>query len=113
MRLADGVKTGMLVSRLGRPCVLFFGCMCALVKADSPPQPVDRRLLFERVAAEPEIVTPTGIAVDGRGRLLVVESHTHFPPKDYRGPRGDRIRLFEDRDHDGRPEPSGIFFEGT
>ena len=45
--------------------------------------------------------------------MLVIESHTHFPPEDYKGPRADRIRVFEDRDHDGRPEPAGIFFEGT
>ncbi len=79
----------------------------------SPPRPVDARLILERIAAEPDIVTPTGIAVDARGRILVIESHTHFPPKDYRGPRADRIRVFEDRDHDGKPESAGIFFEGT
>ena len=45
------------------------------------PRPIDSRLVFERVAAEPEIVTPTGIAVDGRGRILVIESHTHFRPE--------------------------------
>jgi putative membrane-bound dehydrogenase-like protein len=78
-----------------------------------PPRPVDPRLVLERIAAEPEIVTPTGIAIDARGRLLAIESHTHFPPRDYRGPRADRIRMFQDRDGDGRPEPSGLFFEGT
>jgi putative membrane-bound dehydrogenase-like protein len=83
------------------------------VSAAAPPRPVDPRLVFERIAAEPEIVTPTGIAVDARGRILVIESHTHFPPKDYKGPRSDRIRAFQDRDGDGRPEPCGIFFEGT
>ena len=81
--------------------------------AADPPRPVNPRLVLERIAAEPEIVTPTGIAVDHRGRILVIESHTHFPPKDYKGPRADRIRVFEDRDHDGRPEPAGIFLEGT
>ena len=78
-----------------------------------PPRSVDPRLVFERIAAEPEIVTPTGLAVDGRGRVLVIESHTHFRPKDYKGPPADRIRVFEDRDGDGRPECVGNFFEGT
>ncbi len=79
----------------------------------APPHSVDPRLVFERIAAEPEIVTPTGLAVDGRGRVLVIESHTHFRPKDYKGPPADRIRLFEDRDGDGKPECVGNFFEGT
>ena len=30
----------------------------------SPPRTLDSRLVFELIAAEPEIVTPTGIAVD-------------------------------------------------
>ena len=79
----------------------------------APPRVLDSRLVFERIAAEPEIVTPTGIAVDGRGRVLVIESHTHFPPEGYKGPPADRIRVFEDRDKDGRPECTGTFFEGT
>jgi putative membrane-bound dehydrogenase-like protein len=78
-----------------------------------PPRSLDPRLVFERIAAEPEVVTPTGIAVDGRGRVLVIESHTHFRPKGYQGPPADRIRVFEDRDHDGKPECVGSFFEGT
>ena len=78
-----------------------------------PPERLIRRLVFERIAAEPEIVTPTGIAVDSHGRVLVIESHTHFRPPDYPGPPADRIRVFEDRDHDGKPECTGTFFEGT
>ncbi len=77
------------------------------------PRLLDSRLVFERIAAEPEIVTPTGIAVDGRGRVLVIESHTHFRPANYSGPPADRIRIFEDRDGDGKPECTGTFFEGT
>jgi putative membrane-bound dehydrogenase-like protein len=81
--------------------------------ASAPARALDSRLVFERIAAEPEIVTPTGIAVDHRGRILVVESHTHFRPAGYQGPPADRIRVFEDRDHDGQPECTGTFFEGT
>ncbi len=78
-----------------------------------PPRVLDSRLVFERIAAEPEIVTPTGIAVDRQGRVLVIESHTHFRPAGYQGPTKDRIRVFEDRNHDGLPEVTGTFFEGT
>jgi putative membrane-bound dehydrogenase-like protein len=92
--------------------------LCATVASGDgskgePPRALDSRLVFERIAAEPEIVTPTGIAVDGRGRILVIESHTHFRPEGYPGPPADRIRLFEDRDGDGQPECAGTFFEGT
>ncbi len=52
----------------------------------APPRPLDSRLIFELIAAEPEIVTPTGLAIDHRGRILVVESHTHFRPEGYKGP---------------------------
>lgn len=77
------------------------------------PECLDTRLKIELFAAEPDIVTPCGLAVDERGRVLVVESHTHFRPKDYQGPPADRIRMFEDRDGDGRAERITTFFEGT
>jgi hypothetical protein len=59
----------------------------------APPRALDARLVFERIAAELEVVTPTGIAVDGRGRVLVIEIHTHFRPAGYAGPPADRIRV--------------------
>ncbi len=77
------------------------------------PRVLDPALRVERIAAEPEIVTPTGIAVDARGRVLVIESHTHFRPEGYQGPPADRIRAFEDTDGDGRFETVATVFEGT
>lgn len=77
------------------------------------PLAVDDRVEITLVARDPDIVTPTGIAVDGRGRIFVIESHTHFPPKDYAGPKTDRIRLLVDADGDGQAESVGTFFEGT
>ena len=73
----------------------------------------DARLKLQLVAAEPDVVTPTGIAVDAQGRVLVIESHTHFRPEGYEGPPHDRIRLLEDADGDGRAERVSTFFEGT
>lgn len=93
---------GLLVARLA----------VTFAHAD-PPRPQDPRLTLELVAAAPEIVTPTGLAVDARGRVFVVESHTHFRPKDYDGPPADRIRVLEDTDHDGRADRVSTFFEGT
>lgn len=77
------------------------------------PKVVDQRLTLELYAAEPDIVTPTGIAVDRKGRVLVIESHTHFRPEGYKGPPGDRILAFEGARSDGRAEKRSIFFEGT
>ncbi len=83
--------------------------------ADAPsrsPTVLDARLHLERITTEPELVTPTGICFDRRGRLLVIESHTHMRPKDYVGPPADRIRLIEDTDGDGRVDRWSTFHEG-
>ncbi len=45
--------------------------------------------------------------------MFVVESHTHFRPEGYQGPKADRIRLIEDKDGDGVPESVSTFYEGT
>ena len=77
------------------------------------PQCADDRLRIDLFAAAPDIVHPIGVAFDRRGRLLVVESHTHFRPQDYRGPKHDRVRLLEDTDGDGKADRFTTFFEGT
>ncbi len=77
------------------------------------PKVPDGRLQIELVAADPDIVTPTGIAVDARGRVLCIESHTHFRPEGYQGPAADRIRMYEDTDGDYRADKITTFFEGT
>ena len=78
-----------------------------------PPRVLDQRLKIELVAAEPNIVTPTGIAVDARGRVLCIESHTHFRADDYDGPQFDRIRMYEDIDGDRLADKITTFFDGT
>ncbi len=77
------------------------------------PRVLDARLKLELFAAEPNIVTPTGISVDPQGRVLAIECHTHFRPKDYEGPPKDRIQRFEDTDGDGRADRITTFFEGS
>ena len=63
-------------------------------------------------AQEPLIKHPIGICFDHRNRLLAVESHTHFPPEDYDGPKHDRILWLRDTDGDGKADDSIVFFEG-
>ncbi len=77
------------------------------------PQSADPRLRIDLFAAAPDIVHPIGIAFDQRGRLLVIESHTHFRPADYPGPKHDRVRIVEDTDGDGKADRFTTFFEGT
>jgi putative membrane-bound dehydrogenase-like protein len=87
----------------------------ATLAADiTPPKVLDDRLQLQLVAAEPEVVTPTGLAVDERGRVLVIESHTHFPLEGYKGPKHDRILILDDFDPaTGKARKIGVFFEGT
>lgn len=93
--------------------VLIVGAQAAGPAAIGTPRAVDDRLTIELFTSEPELVTPTGIAVDSRGRVLVIESHTHFRPEGYDGPETDRIRLFEDTNKDGKADRIRTFFEGS
>ncbi len=61
----------------------------------TPPQVLDPNLKIELIAAEPDINTPVGIAVDKKGRVFVVENNTHQVRPDYKGPKSDRIRIFQ------------------
>ena len=80
--------------------------------AAEPPPVASDRYQLELIASEPNIVTPIGVAFDRRGRLLVVESHTHRRTADYKGPPGDRIRMLFDADGDGRLDHWATFAEG-
>src|SRR5437868_5889391 len=76
------------------------------------PSVSDPRLELTLLAAEPEIMTPVGLAVAPDQRLFVVESHTHFPPKNYPGPKFDRIKIFREPAAGGHSVSSGIFADG-
>ena len=78
---------------------------------DLPPV-LDDQWQIQLIASEPDLVTPTGCCFDDQGRLLVIECHTHFPPKNYEGPKVDRIFLFDDSDHDGVLDRQRLFYEG-
>jgi putative membrane-bound dehydrogenase-like protein len=81
--------------------------------AVEPPKCVDPSLKIELVASEPQIVTPVSCRFDNRGRLFVVESHTHFPPSDYDGPKHDLIKILDDPDGDGSLDRIRVFHQGT
>ncbi|HWE95130.1 MAG TPA: PVC-type heme-binding CxxCH protein [Tepidisphaeraceae bacterium] len=92
---------------------LCFGLNRAIAaEPPAPPVSQDGSVKISLFAAEPEVSTPIGATVDSRGRLLVIESHTHFRPKDYKGPATDRIRIFEDTAGTGRADKITSFYEG-
>lgn len=83
-----------------------------LLAQDRPPTAADPRLEVVRFAAAPDIVQPIALDFDSKGRLLVVESHTHFRPAKYTGPEKDRIRVLEDTDGDGKADRFTTYYEG-
>ena len=56
---------------------------------------------------------PTGICFTKGGKLLVVESHTHFRPEGYEGPEHDQIVWLEDADGDGAADRRSVFLDDS
>lgn len=63
-------------------------------------------------AQNPDVVTPVGIAVAPDGKVFVQENHTHKRNSNYRGPKTDRILVFEDTNNDGVADKRSVFYEG-
>ncbi|MBM3981603.1 MAG: c-type cytochrome [Planctomycetes bacterium] len=84
----------------------FTSAVSAQPKSPEAPVSADKRLVVELVAAAPDIVHPIALDFDAKGRLLVVESHTHFPPANHKGPKHDRVRMLSDGKFT-------TFYEGT
>ena len=80
--------------------------------ADNHPASPDERLTVELFAEAPQVKHPTGLTVDTRGRVYVIESHTHFPPKGYAGPAQDTIYIFSKPGPDGKTTGRATFAEG-
>ena len=100
-----------LLLRLPLCCALVLP-LTGLAAAPKFPSVSDARLELTLVADAPEIVTPIGVAIDQRGGVFVVESHTHFPKTNYPGPKTDRIKLWRDTNRDGAPDKMSVFAEG-
>ncbi|MDE0570405.1 MAG: hypothetical protein OSB44_06960 [Verrucomicrobiales bacterium] len=76
------------------------------------PKSLDPNYRLELFADDSMISTPIGCTIDQSGRLLVVESHTHFRPDNYEGPENDRILAFSDKNNDGKADKIDIYYEG-
>ncbi len=85
----------------------------SLVAQDGQPRVLDDRLKIELFAEHPQVVTPTGIDVDHLGRVIVIESNTHFPPDGYTGHPTDRVLILENTDDDDlRADKITVFADG-
>ena len=63
-------------------------------------------------AAEPELRNPTAIDVDAEGRVWVAEAVNYrLFNQDVVEPKGDRIRVLEDTDGDGRADEAHTFYQ--
>ncbi len=71
------------------------------VPAEVPPQieTLQPGVKLTLLAEHPDLVTPTGIAVDKRGNIYSISCHTHFRPDGYDGPVHDEVLVF---DKDGK-----------
>lgn len=67
----------------------------------SPPRVLADGLRLDKIASEPEVMTPIGLTCLGND-LVVVNSHTHQRSKDYVGPTSDQVRRLSDSDGDGQ-----------
>jgi len=94
---------------LALSCVV---CRASVMLADEPPKSLDPRLKIELFAEHPQIVTPTGLDVDHRGRVFAIESNTHFPPEGYKGHPSDRVLVMSDSDNDGKADKIVVFTDG-
>src|SRR5262249_35608038 len=94
-------------------CFAMLAGVCSAATAqDAPPRSLDPRVKIELFAEHPQIVTPTGIDVDRKGRVWAVESNTHFPPEDYKGHPTDRVLVMSDTDQDGKADRIVVFTDG-
>src|SRR5690606_30937222 len=62
-------------------------------------------------SSEPDLLSPTNIDVDHRGRVWVCEV-VNYRHRDGERPEGDRILIFEDADGDGKAETKKVFYQG-
>lgn len=106
-RFAPGMNPRLLPA-------LFLALPSSLLQAADPaaPEVLVPGWEIALFSSEPDIVTPVGIAVDGKGRVFVAESHTHKVKPDYPGPKSDRVKIYQDTNGDGRADQSSIFAEG-
>ncbi len=76
------------------------------------PHPELEATLF---ASEPMLVNPANMDIDAEGRVWVTEgvNYRQFKPWGRIQPKGDRIRILEDTDGDGKADVAKTFYQGN
>ncbi len=73
---------------------------------------VGEELSASLFAAEPQLLSPSNIDIDHRGRVWVCEVVNYRKHLGTR-PEGDRILILEDTDGDGQVDKETVFYQGT
>lgn len=71
---------------------------------------VPKGFVVELVASEPDLVNPTAMTIDEKGRFWIAESLEY--PRKSAGPGRDRIKVLEDTDGDGKVDKFTVFADG-
>jgi putative membrane-bound dehydrogenase-like protein len=87
-----------------------FALLLPLSLFAAPPKSPLPGVTVTKFADSAMVKHATGIAFDKRGRLLVVESHTHFPPERYQGSKTDNILILADTNGDGKADKRTVFY---
>ena len=67
-------------------------------------------------ASEPQLLNPTNMDIDSRGRVWITEAYNYRPalnPNNPRREKGDRIVILEDTNGDGKADTTKVFYQGT
>ena len=90
---------------------LFLVISITSVRAEAPKS-LDPNYRLDLFADNSMVSTPVGCTIDHSGRLLVIESHTHFRPDGYKGPETDRILAFTDTNGNGKADKVETYYLG-
>ena len=94
-------------------CILATAFPAWADEAVTPPKINDDAAAATLFAGDPLIQTPIGMTFDAQGRLLVIESQTHFRPKSWSGPEHDQIVWLKDTDGDGKADARQVILNAT
>jgi putative membrane-bound dehydrogenase-like protein len=71
-------------------------------------------LQIELFAQEPDLINPTNMAIDSRGRIWICEAYNYRNDVNNvpYNTKGDRISILEDTNKDGKSDKKTIFYQG-
>ncbi len=91
--------------------IIFFTVLqTAAMATEVLPQATDSKTRIVKFADSDLIKHPIGMTFTNDGKLLVIESQTHFRPKEYNGPESDQIIWIRDTNADGKADTRSVFY---